>query len=502
MRRVLPTLLVLFGGGTITAAPPDPAALAAKIDKHLAARWDAEKVKPAAPADDAAFARRLYLDLAGRIPTAAEARQFLDDTAADKRAQLIDRLLDSPGYARHAATLWRREWVPQTDTAQFANLTDEVESWLAGRFRDNARYDRVAFDLLTAGRTRAAGGTPTAFLAAGEFRAENLAANTTRAFLGVNLDCAQCHDHPFARWTRDQFWETAAFFARPAADAASRPTIAVPGTKRTLGPRLLSGVEPEWPGAVTPETGRALLAAWVTAKDNPYFARNAVNRAWAQLFGTGLVEPLDDLSGDNPPSHPELLDELARAFAQSGFDLRHLTTAIVRTRAYQLSSAKAPGGGTNPRLFARAAVRGLTGEQLYDSLRTAAGLSAERGDLDPLNAARARKAFADRFRVERTGAAQRSILQSLSLMNGPLTAELTDPAMAPALRAVADAPFLDTKGRIEALHLAALGRKPSADELAPLVKYVEAGGADRNAKKALADVFWALLNGSEFSTNH
>ncbi len=493
----------------VLAAPPslraaEPAALAATIDRHIERAWAAAKVKPALAADDAAYARRLYLDLVGRVSTVAEVRGFLADTAPDKRAKLAGRLLGTAAHARHWATVWRREWIPQADQPQ-ARLADEVDGWLAARLRDNVGYDRIVRDLLTASPAPVDAGpaappVPATFLAAGEFRPENLAANTTRAFLGVNLDCAQCHDHPFARWTRDQFWETAAFFARPTATDPPRLEVRVADTKRTVGPRLLDG-DARWPARIEKDTGRRVLAGWVAAKDNPYFARNAVNRVWAALFGTGLVEPLDDLSGANPPSHPELLDDLAAAFADSGFDLKLLLAAVVSTRAYQLSSA-ADGPAADPRLFARFPVRGLTGEQLYDSLRTAAGLPAERADADPVNARKDRREFADRFRVERTGSAQRSILQSLALMNGPLTAAVTDPARTPTLRAVADAPFLDPRGKVDALFLAALGRHPTPDEAARLGKFVAAGGPGRDATSALADVFWALLNGSEFGTNH
>ncbi|MBN9517473.1 DUF1553 domain-containing protein [bacterium] len=497
MRFVVAACLLAVVPSATRAA--DARVLAAVVDRHLAARWAAEKVRPAAPADDAAFTRRVYLDLIGRVPTAAEVRAVLDDPAADKRDGLVARLLAAPGYARHRATIWRREWVPQADQPG-STLGEEAETWLVARLRDNAPYDRVVRDLLTAPRARTSPAQPPAtFLTANEFKPENLAAATTRAFLGINLDCAQCHDHPFARWTRDQFWQTAAFFARP---ENGRLELSVPNTPRAVGPVLLAGAAPAWPAAVTPDTGRGLLAGWVTAPDNPYFARNAVNRVWAQLFGTGLVEPLDDLSGEDPPSHPELLDELAKAFTESDFDLNHLTAALVLSRGYQLSSVVPAGGSAEPRLFARAAVRGLSGGQLYDSLRTAAGLPPERTDLDPLNARRDRTAFAARFRVERAADARRSILQSLALMNGPATAALTDPATAPTLRAVAGAPFLDTAGKLEALFLAALGRQPTADELARLGAYVDRGGADGDAAKALADVFWALLNGSEFGTNH
>lgn len=502
MRTLYTTLLMLLACRASFAAPPDPATLAARLDQHLETCWAAEKVKPSDLADAAVFARRVHLDLVGRIPTVAEVRAFLDDQSADKRAALITRLVDSPAHARHAARFWRREWVLRIDAPPLASLASEFEAWLASKFREATSYDRLARELLTATSPRIGRKAPTTFLIASEYKPENLAANATRAFLGINLDCAQCHDHPFARWTRDQFWETAAFFARPEKDSVpAKFVVTIPNTKRTATARLLNDTEPKWPKAVKDDTGRTVLAEWVTSKDNSYFARNAVNRVWADLFGTGLVEPLDDLSGQNPPSHPELLDELATAFADSGFDLKYLTSAIVMTKAYQRSAVASASATGDPRLFARAAVRGMTGDQLYESLRVAAGLPPDREDLDPASVARERREFVDQFRVERTGAAQRSIPQALSLMNGQFTATLTDLAGAPTLRA-AEAPFLDTRGKVEVLYLAALGRKPSDDELTLFAKYVEKGGADGDAKKALADVFWALLNGSEFNTNH
>lgn len=496
---------VLLPAG-LSAAPPSPTVLAEQIDKRITAKWKADKVTPAESADDATFARRVYLDLIGRIPTVAEVRSFLDDKAADKRAKLTDRLLDSPAHARHLATLWRREWVPQADLPQ-STLGDELDDWLTARLKESMPYDRLARELLTAGQGRQSPpvrgrDVPTTFLTASEYKPENLAANTARAFLGVNLDCAQCHDHPFARWTRDQFWQTAAFFTRPTADDTPRRfEIALPGGKKSVGPKLLDDQPLTWPEVVTSDTARTVLADWVTAKGNPYFARNAVNRAWSHLFGTGLVEPLDDLSGQNPASHPELFDELAKAFADGGFNLKSLYAALVRTKAYQLSSVPQKGQPAEVRHFAHAAVRGLTGEQLYDSLRVAAGLPPTRDDLDPLTAGRARKQFAERFRIERPGQAQRSILQALVLMNNARTADLTNPTTTPVLKA-ADAPFLDSTGKVEALFAAVYARKPTADELAPLVKHVEAGKDDPARSAALADVFWALLNSAEFHTNH
>jgi len=209
--------------------------------------------------------RRVSLDLIGRIPTVAEARACLSDRDGAKRSQRVGALLASGAYARHFATFWRRTWLPQADTPRFANLAPGFEDWLATRLAENAPYDRMIHELLVVpamalpaarpGPGQVPG--PRAFLTASELKPENLAASTTRAFLGINLECAQCHDHPFARWTRDQFWETAAFFARPApgGDLASvRLTLLVPATSRALTPRLLDGAEPGWPATARFDT--------------------------------------------------------------------------------------------------------------------------------------------------------------------------------------------------------------------------------------------------------
>lgn len=475
---------------------PDPGLLARRIDKQLTTRWNADRIKPASLADDSTFIRRLFLDLIGRIPTVSEVCEFLEDKAPEKRRKWVSRLICSPAHATYWATFWRREWIPQV------SIADDFEGWLTPRLRDGVPYNQIVHDLLTVPNVQTQTGTPDTFFAASEYKPENLAANTTRAFLGINLDCAQCHDHPFARWSRNQFWETAAFFVRvpPRMSSTNELELAIPNTRRVVKARLLTDPQPQWPQEIQGDTGRILLTNWVTAGDNPYFARNAVNRIWSNLFGTGLVEPIDDLSGENPASHPELLEELAAAFVESRFDLKYLTSAIVLTNAYQLSSASP--NDINPRAFAGATVRGLTGEQLYDSLRVAAGLPVVRNDLESTKAQQERNRFVERYRVERSGTVERSILQALSMMNGKMMGDLTKVNETPTLRVIADAPFLSPGGKIETMYLAAFGRKAKPDELELLVRYVGVGGANGDIKEALADVFWALLNSSEFSTNH
>ena len=253
----------------------------------------------------------------------------------------------------------------------------------------------------------------------------------------------------------------------------------------------------------------------MTAADNPYFARAAVNRLWAHFFGAGLVEPLDEMVGtDSPTSNVAVLDELAGAFAKQKYDPRWLIRAVTATKAYQRSSARSHPSQDDPRQFSRMALRKLSAEQLYDSLAQATGFRDEgfaiRGN--PLGLGAARYEFLTKFNTpgERTTETQTSILQALTLMNGKLMTAATGVRTSETLVAVIDAPFLDVPGKIEALYLAALSRKPTDKELSRLTRYVEKGDAskasDRKAadprSAALADVFWALLNGAEFVTNH
>lgn len=234
----------------------------------------------------------------------------------------------------------------------------------------------------------------------------------------------------------------------------------------------------------------------MTDRQNPLLARNLVNRTWGYFFGAALIEPVDDLSGQVKASHPELLDELAQAFTDGGFDLKFLLRVITLSRTYQLTSAL-PEGQENPddlRLFSRMTPRLLAAEQLYDSLLVATGLPDRPSH---------RAEFISRFgRPHHPAESQRSILQALQLMNGKFIADATDLTQTAMLSAIADAPFLDTAGRVDALFLTTLSRLPNSRERERFVAYVEGGGPRKDQRRALADVFWALLNSNEFGTNH
>jgi hypothetical protein len=516
----------LRGGDFASPAVRDAQALAAKIDQRIAERWAKEGIKPAALADDAEFLRRVYLDLAGRIPRTSEAREFLEDKAPDKRARLIEKLLAGPGYVSHFTHVWRGLMLPEANNLRFLDFN--FSAWVGKQLREDVPYDQMVRELLTApvvlnggqrGFAQPQGATPLAFYQAGEFKPENLAASSARLFLGLKLECAQCHDHPFAKHTRKQFWELAAFFAgiraqgqngfyQATEDKGETHQIKMPGTEKLIQARFPDGGEPQWKPGVS---GRAALAEWMTGASNPYFARAAANRTWAHFFGIGLVEPFDEMGNeDNPPSHPELLDELGREFAAHRFDPKFLIRAIVNSKTYQLSSVTADARPEDLRVFRRMSLKALSGEQLFDSLSQATGYREPTNQPNVRfafnNLGTPRAEFLQKFAANgKRTEPQTSILQALTLMNGKFVGDATDGTnleRTEMLAAVADAPFFDNSQRIEALYLATLSRRPHAEELSRMLRYVESGGARKDPRAALSDVFWALLNSTEFIVNH
>jgi hypothetical protein len=498
-------------------------ALAGKIDQLIAQHWKEKGAKGTRVADDAEFMRRVYLDLIGRIPRVSEARAFLRDKRSDKRQRLVDKLLESPGYAAHFTHVWRALMIPNNNNDIFQFNPGSFEAWLKDRLKNNIPYDKMVREVMTVnaggnnGFGRGVGRgmqqpnsqlTPIAFYQANENKPENLAASTSRLFLGVKLECAQCHDHPFAKWSRKQFWENAAFFTdvAPRQPGVEVPaTLKIPGTEKVVRPRFLDGAAPKSRDGVS---NRKLLADWMTRGDNPYFARAAANRMWAHFFGIGLIDPLEEESDENPPSHPDLLNELSRQFVAHKFDMKFLIRAIVSSRTYQLSSTLTHATQNDDRLFARMPVKGLTAVQLFDSLSMATGYR----DATPQNQrgfvgfgqTSPRAEFLTKFaNQDKRTETQTSILQALALMNGQFTAEATKIKDSINLAAVIDFPHMNTpEKKIEALYLATLSRKPRPEELSKMVKYVRSGGPKKNSKAALTDVFWVLLNSSEFILNH
>jgi hypothetical protein len=493
-------------GGPVRAAGRDDAlkALAGRIDYHVEADWKQHDVKPTPPADDPTFLRRVCLDLAGKVPSLTEVRDFLDDPDPDKRRRLVRRLLATEDYARHTATVWGRQLFPPNPNIGF---DPAATTWLRQQIKDGTGYDRIVRELLTADvrGSAGAGNAANLFVNANQARAETVAAAVGRDFLGVKLECAQCHNHPFAAWKREQFWQLAAFFSalrdpqgRPVSKEPGRE-ITIPNTDKVVRARFPDGSAPEFKEGAD---GRMVLADWIVGRDNPYFARAAVNRVWARYLGTGLVDPHDDMRPENPPSHPELLDALARAFIDSGFDERFVAEAILTSKTYQLSSVATDPSQEEPRRFGRAAVRGLTAEQVYDSLAEVTGHSPQpnRRNQD-FNGRRAE--FVARFATpDRPTEAQTPVLQALHVMNGRLVSDATRPENNRWLRVLAESADAHPGRCVEELYLTVLVRPPTEAERERFVNYVRGGGPHKDPKRAVADVFWVLLNSTEFVLNH
>jgi hypothetical protein len=517
-------LLILNASDDVQAADGVPGAdveqrLVERINQRIRERWIAEKVVSAAVADDAEYLRRVSLDLAGQIPTVAEVRQFLDNPAADKRKAVVRELLDGPRYIVHSSNVWRAELLPEASSdPQLQFLMPSFEAWLKDQLIDNDSYADLARKLVAykiepgLGRNiyESAGGvSPVAFYQAKEGKPENLAAGTARVFLGLRIECAQCHDHPFDSWKQQQFWSFAAFFSgvsRPRAgdfagalaDIPDQKKLTIPLLKTEVEAQYLTNLKPDWKPN---ETARENLANWLTSKTNPYFAKAAVNRVWGQLFGVGIVNPVDDFSEANVPSHPELLNELAEAFVESNYDLKFLLRVLTATEAYQLTSRVSDPSQEVPQHFARMSPKGLTPSQLFDSLAQATGFLDLSRNVQAfgVDESRPRTEFQQAFSNDSDLATERqtTILQALAMMNGRFLAESVKPEKG-ILAAVSYFPDMTLEERIETLFLATLSRKPTASELPKLVKHCEG----RELKVALGDIFWALLNSTEFILNH
>jgi hypothetical protein len=486
-------------------APLDAGALSGRIDAHLAARQARDGVRAAPLADDAEFFRRLCLDMIGRIPTVAECKDFLDDDRRDKRARWVDELLDGSDYtglyAANFATHWRRLLLARAG-ANARLSAPKLEAWLTRHFQENTPWDRLVRELLT-------GPDGQAYYRAHDNKPENIAGSTARLFLGVKLECAQCHDdRTGAPWKRTQFWEYAAFFGGLGEKGGPPMRIQIPDTSIWVEGRFLDGSRPAPKAGIPPRT---LLAEWMTRPDNRWFNRAAVNRLWHYFFGIGLIDPVDGLgSADASCSHPELLDELTGQFIAHHFDQKYLIRAIVGSQAYQRTSRLSHDSQKDPRHFARAAVRGLRPEQVYQSLLTATGFRPELAS-PPLGRDRAfgRPSVAAQFLAhfndphEEPLAAQTSIQQALFLLNDRLMDDATSLRGSPVLAAVAKARGKrSTAQQVEDLYLAVLSRPPRPEESRRLVRYVESDVAGRDRTAALCDVFQVLLNSPEFALQH
>lgn len=487
--------------------------LVERIDQRLAERWQEAGLAPNAAVGEGEFLRRASLDLTGVIPSVGEVRAFLADESADKRGELIERLLKRPNHATRMAYHWRDALLPRNNQAIFGQAP--FEQWLRVKFADNMPYDQLVRELLTVRGNLGESG-PVVYYAALESKPEELAASTSRIFLGVQIACAQCHKHPFDHWTQHDFWGYAAFFAQLASPPSRQQSVSfvadaregevfLPSTTTVVKPRFLGSPDP---APQSDQTRRQQLATWLASRDNPYFVKAAVSRVWALLFGYGLVNPIDDLGPHNPPVDDILLQEIADDFAGHGFNLRRLIRIIAATRAYGLSSETLTETPDEPALFHRMPVKALSAEQLWDCIAEATCRREPAIDTTlpqrGIQGNPTKQAFLAKFEASTQAATefQSGIPQALSMMNGEVINDATDLAKSSLLLALADGSFFTADDRLEILFLATLTRLPTDAEREKFLAYVDAGGASRDPNRALADVLWALLNSSEFFLNH
>ncbi|MFN0199115.1 MAG: DUF1549 and DUF1553 domain-containing protein [Planctomycetaceae bacterium] len=500
--------------------------VAGNIDRRLSERWQANAVVAAPLADDAEFLRRVSLDLIGRIPTSQEVRSFLHDADPEKRARIIDRLLADPQHAEHFARVWRALLLPEANSdRQIQYFQPGLEAWLRNCRQEQLGFDEIVRRLLTvpiAGTETSPqlvlkdlrGPNPIAFIASKEADPAKLAASTTRLFLGVRLECAQCHDHPFDSWTQHQFWNQAAFFAgierrgkgpfAPVLEVADRRTIAVMDKPTTVPALYLDGSTPTF---AENDLARKSLAEWITSPENPYFATAIVNRIWGELMGRGIVEPVDDFHAGNPPSHPELLAELAGAFKGSHYDLLFLYRSICLSEAYQRTSHQTDESQRENFLFARKIVKPMSGEQFFDSLVLAISypyIDHSKQNARPYDPEKdgVRRKFLDLFStLEQSGDPETSVLQALTLMNGELINEAVGTESGRVLQELSNDSAQTTAQRIDELYLRTFSRNPTDDEQLKLIAYIEKSGTAEHSQR-LGDIFWMLLNSAEFRWNH
>jgi hypothetical protein len=520
--------------------------LARRINRDVAAKLAAEKIAASPISGDAEFIRRVHLDLVGRIPARDRVVTFLESADPQKRVNLVDELLASPDFGRHLARIWADALIKR-DFDNNKNLRpDAFVAWLAGQINKGVGWDRIVTEMITA--TGSESSVPqTFFVLANQDNRQpspsKLTGSVGNLFMGVQIQCAECHRHPATKeWGMDDFWGVAAFFGhtkaeRPGGDknkkgngpatireAEGAAKAAKAGKKG--GPAQPSGLvinvpDPNDPRKVVrtargkffasdkpvPAGGkgpyRPHLAEWLTAKDNPYFARATANRVWAHFFARGLVNPLEDMNPENKPTHPELLTALAEALVEAKYDLKELARAICNSEPYQRTSRPTAGNQNDDKWYSRAPVKVMEARVLLDSLAVAtgrqrdgsraAGKQAERSPAGTGGDATVRFFDTREYDDDPTEYSY-GIPQILRMMNTSLTASSAAIAARLASKHNDDAAKV-----LEEIYLLALSRKPTEREVERLTKYVS---RHQDPAKGYAGVLWALLNSAEFVSNH
>ncbi|HVJ83390.1 MAG TPA: DUF1549 domain-containing protein [Planctomycetia bacterium] len=502
----------------------EPEEVASRIDVAIDGKLEDESIPASPAATDAEFHRRVTLDILGRIPAGERAAKFLDDPDPAKRSKLVDELLASAEYGEHFGGLWHRLLiVPNDDNRQLISPAFGV--WMAKQFNDNKPWNETVFKILTASGERADHPETIFWLShvegaqKRELKPEQVAGEATRRFLGVQYQCAECHNHPFTGFKQADFWGIAAFFGKTEVLRASKKqaksgeepvvrellggtaTIEIPESKlKPVSVRFPDGKEP--PRNANGSL-REAFAKWCTSPANKQFAPAAVNRLWGHFFGRGVVHPVDDFRADNPPTHPEILATLTKEFVASGHDLKHLIRCIVATEAYQRTSDALDENREDSALHSHMAVKLMGPEQLFDSLSTALGqpvvAAGRRGERvgNGKNAGSPKARFLQLFNTSEEADFSvdytHGIPQALELMNGGYRLQGSA-----SLQKIVDAGGGHAK-IIDGVFLQVLSRRATPAEQSKFRAYV---AAQADPAKAFADIQWVLMNSSEFVLNH
>ncbi len=499
------------------------------VDRHVLAKLKLLRIEPSLLSSDEEFVRRVHLDVMGSLPTPDEVRTFLSDTDPDRRGKLIEELLERPEFA----DWWALKWTDRLGCNQrFVGKAGAIKyhRWIRHAMAVNMPEDEFVRTILTASgpnysipsagfwrrlRKGGIGSTIDPLLAAEE---------TSQLFLGVRIQCARCHNHPAERWTQNDYYGLAAFFPRlrfkdgPFFNGRYDKEDTVYETREgeVTHPRTGQAVAPKLLGAQLADVTRdgdrrAVLARWLVAADNPFFARAAVNRIWYHLFGRGIVEPVDDFRGSNPASNKELLQALTADFVRHGFDRKHLIRTILHSGTYQAGSQTTPTNATDEKYFSHARIRLLQAEQLLDAICQAAGAPENFPGLPlgtravalpdgeykhPFLEAFGRPARAMACECERDP--NTNLSQALQLVSGRFVHDKIHSENGRAAKMAASR--LTEQQIIEELFLATLSRYPSQSERKLLAKQIDAPTTDR--RKAIEDLLWTLLNHEEFLFQH
>ncbi|MFO0815358.1 MAG: DUF1549 and DUF1553 domain-containing protein [Gemmatales bacterium] len=508
------------------------------IDKALA---DA-KVPSSGLSDDAEFARRLSLDIRGRIPTPDRVARFLTDKDPNKRTKLIEDFLDDTEFGEHFGIIWYHRLVKQTmDNTRI--ISTNFEGWLAEHFNKNTPWDQIVRQIMMAEGERDKNPATVFYLAHSEGNKQpevqpaRVVATMSQMFMGVRLECCECHNHPFDDGLKQKdFWGVAAFFngmhANHTAKKDESTPVIVEHFKTQQKRRQLEGqrdpapfgqivipdsngqkekarfLHGETPALSQSKSPRTVLLDWLTAKENPYFAKGFANKMWANFFGKGIVEPLDDMRDLSKATHPEVLDLLAKEFSNSGYDVKHLIRCIVSSQAYQRTSKPLPANKDDKVLYSHAPIKVMSADMLYDSLQVVLNHSPAA----PVNLPR--KAQAQPQRKGRGGSREqfRKFFQAEADDDAGVTEEYSH-GIPQVLRLMNDANMNNINGvisslmkssstpeqMIQSLYMRVLSRPATTKEVARMKKYLE---GDRDTKRGYSDIFWALMNSSEFVFNH